>query len=113
MAQRGLFSGLEENQKVLKRNFSVIYNTSSKLPLISNKELKLSQINLAPEYLSWVFLNSQSQYIKLFKPNDLCRFTELAKNNLLKTTDRIIFEVSFEIKPGGKEIEKNLMVFLN
>jgi len=102
--QRGIFFDLEENQKIIRKNFQLLYNYSSKLPLISKKNIELSQLALAPGYLSWVFFNSKSEYINLFKPGNLCRFMELAKNNLINPTDRIIFQVNLD---GESEKSKN------
>ena len=94
--QRSIFIELEENQKVLQRNFQLVYNAAGKLPLVSKPDLTLKNIELSSEYLSWVYLNSNSKYLKLYKTNDICRFTELAFNKLINITDRVIFEVQFD-----------------
>ena len=111
--QRSIFFELEENQKVLQRNFQIIYNSAGKLPLTSKPDLDISNITLSPKYLSWVFLNSKSNYLKLFKPNNICRFTELAYNGLINPTDRIIFEVSLTNSNDDQEPVKNVYGFFN
>ena len=109
--QRGIFFELEENQKVLQKNFKLIYNSASKLPLVANKELKRENIKIAPAYLSWIFFTSNSQYTDLFVPGDLCRFSELAANKLIKITDRIIFEVNFDIEESSEKTQKKTYGF--
>jgi hypothetical protein len=103
----GLLDSSSKQNKKVHDQYKTLIQKAIKYNLSNQKDLLTLSPKISPEYLSILVFQTDKKYISLFKKDNLCRLGELLYNDLVKPSEKVIFEISINGKKEFGFLKKN------